>query len=162
MKDIMRQTLLSICILAISTVANFSQHPNDSKKRGFDELHAILIDVDGDGKADRIQPRTYQTYNRRQKPLLKRNIRNWITFDLHTSKGRKIKSFFTYNYGTAEQGGSYWIYALTEVGDLNKDGRIDLMFYSGDDTSDITIMLLNFGNRFSVLSRKTTTALDDW
>jgi hypothetical protein len=154
----MRRVILLACVLAFVAVSGDSQHPDDNDKRGFDELGPILIDVDGDGKADRIQPRTYRTYDRRKKPLRKRDVSNWITFDLTTSRGRKIRSFFTYNYGTAEQGGSYWVYALTAI---NKDGRTDLMFYAGDDTSDITIMLANLGGRFSVISRKTSNS-DDW
>jgi hypothetical protein len=154
----MRLVILSICACAVLVVPGFSQHPDDNDKRSFDELDAILIDLDGDGKADRIKPRTYQTYDRRKKPLRKRDIRNWITFDLSTSGGRKIRSFFTYSYGTAEQGGSYWVYALTSIGDINKDGKTDLMFYSGDDTGDITMTLINLGTGFSVCSRNHSSS----
>ena len=89
------------------------------------------------------------------------DVQQWIVFDLETSKGKKIKSFFKYNYGTAEQGGSYWVYALVSAGDVNKDGTIDLTFYSGDDTSDETITLANKGDHF-VVSDKKTSSNDDW
>lgn len=140
----------------------FAQMVNDDDKRSFDALHPIFIDVDGDGTPDKIQPRTYQTCRRHKgKRLLKSHIRNWITFDLATTRGRSIKSFFTYNYGTAEQAGSYWVYALIPAGDINGDGLTDLIFYSGDDTSDETVTLINHRNRFFVRSKKVSDA-DDW
>lgn len=150
-------------VLMLAGVA-LSQEITDEDRRGFTELGQIKIDVDGDGKLDTIQPRTYQISLKprvKGKRLRKRDIQNWITFDLTTSKGRVIKSFFKYNYGTAEQGGSYWVYALISEGDFNKDGKIDLIFYTGDDTSDETVWLANRGNRFTEFRRKTSTN-DEW
>lgn len=139
-----------------------AQSVTDDNKRSFDDLRPILMDIDGDEKPDRIQPRTYQTYKRHKgKKFLRRHIRNWITFDLVTTRGRKIQSFFTYYYGTAEQGGSYWVYALMPAGDINGDGLNDLIFYSGDDTSDETVTLINRRNRFVIHSKKVSDA-DDW
>jgi len=164
----MREFVLPVVFLTMFAVVGVAQHPTgldygafEKQKRSFEELGPIMIDVDGDGKNDRIQPRTYQTYKHRRKPLRKRDILNWITFDLFTSRGIKARSFFTYNYGTAEEGGSYWIYVLTSTGDTNKDGKTDLVFYSGDDTSDETIKLANLGMRFKVISRKKTES-GDW
>jgi hypothetical protein len=37
---------------------------------------------------------------------------------------------------------------------VNGDRRTDLLFYSGDDTSVETIILVNTGNAFKVHSRK--------
>jgi len=151
--------LLAILILACCTVG---QSISDDEKRAFDDLKPIAIDVDGDGKSDRIQPRTYQTYKRSKgKRLYLRDVTNWITFDLVTSRGLRVKSFFSYKYGTAENGGSYWVYALFPAGDVNNDGMPDLIFYSGDDTSDETVTLISRGNRFQVASRTVKDA-DDW
>jgi hypothetical protein len=75
-----------------------------------------------------------------------------------TSGGRRINSFFRYQYGDGES--DYWVYALISAGDINHDGKTDLVFYSGDDTSDETITLLNRGNRFIVHQRKRTN--DDY
>jgi hypothetical protein len=138
----------------------FAQEVSDDDRRGFDELYPIFIDLDLDGKPDRIQPRTYQTYHRPPgKRLLKRHIKNWITFDITTSGGKPLKSIFTYNYGTAEE--ALWVYALIVAEDKNKDGRPDLMFYAGDDTGDETVILLNKGNRFPIHSRKVSDT-EDW
>ena len=155
----MKQIILTLFFAFSFAVVTYSQNVTDEDKRGFTELGQIKIDVDGDGRRDIIQPRTYQVISKprvKGKPLRKRDIQNWITFDLTTSKGRKIKSFFKYKYGTAEQGGSYWVYRLKSAGDINKDGKTDLIFYTGDDTSDETVWLANNGNRFVVFKRKTS------
>ena len=159
----MKPIFLVIIFGAILNISIKAQTITDADRKGFDELSQIKIDVDGDGKLDTIQPRTYQTKKRvpKWKYLRKRDIKNWITFDLITAKGSKTNSFFKYNYGTAEQGGSYWVYALVPAGDINRDKRTDLLFYSGDDTSDETITLISKGNRFIVHKRKHTTS-DDW
>jgi len=128
----------------------------DRDRRSFDERVPIFIDVDGDGKPDRISPRVYKVRAKREPPgngRAKAKETHWITFDLKTSKGRVAKSFFRYEYGTDEAG--YWVYALVPC-DVNKDGRADLVFYSGDDTSDETIILLNKGGRFIVHSREVS------
>ncbi len=63
-----------------------------------------------------------------------------------------MNSFFRYQYGSGEA--DYWVYALVSAGDINGDGKRDLIFYSGDDSSDETITLINRGNRFIVHKRK--------
>jgi hypothetical protein len=155
----MNQIFLTLLIiLSVSAIAK-SQEITDEDRRGFNELTPIKLDVDGDGKPDTIKPRVYQVKTKppiKGKRLRKRDIQNWIAFDLTTSQGRTIKSFFKYKYGTAEQGGSYWVYALKSTGDINRDGKSDLIFYSGDDTSDERIWLANKGNRFIVFKRKTS------
>jgi hypothetical protein len=126
----------------------------DRDRRSFAELTPIFLDVDGDLKLDRISPRVYSLTsapNRKRKSRAKET--HWITFDLNTSSGMVLRSFFRYQYGTDE--GNYWVYALVPC-DVNKDGRTELVFYSGDDTSDETIVLLNRGGRFIVHSRKVS------
>src|SRR5687767_11121676 len=141
--------------LLIALLSVPAQNITDDDRRGFNELGPITVDIDFDGKPDKIQPRTYQTYRRRPgRRLSKRDIRNWITFDLMTQRGVRIRSLFTYNYGTAEQGGSYWVYALVPIGDLNNDRKMDLEFYAGDDTTDETVKLVSRGSRYVVRYRK--------
>ena len=131
---------------------------NDEKTdlRSFDDRRAIIVDVDGDGKADTITPwmrAVRLSYDQTPKKTPVPREEHWISFDLNTSKGRVLNSFFDHRYGTDE--GDYWVYALVPC-DVNKDGKTDLVFYSGDDTSDETIVLMNKGRRFSVHSRKLT------
>ena len=104
--------VLKLALLG-SLVSTNAQQISDDDRRGFDDLAPIFIDVDGDGRPDRIQPRTYQTYhNPPGKRLLNKHVKKWIVFDLRTTTGKTIRSFFAYNYGIAGLGGSYWIYSL--------------------------------------------------
>ncbi|MDQ3713117.1 MAG: hypothetical protein M3388_12980 [Acidobacteriota bacterium] len=156
----MIKIILTIFLLLFSAISVKTQTITDEDRRAFDDLRIIEIDLDGDGKTDTIQPRTYQRSIKqisKKMHLRKSHIQNWITFDLITAKGKRINSFFKYNYGTDEQGGSYWVYALISAGDINRDGKTDLVFYSGDDTTDETIKLINKRNKFIVYSRKHTT-----
>lgn len=123
----------------------------DRDRRGFEELGPIFIDIDNDGKADTIVPRVYSVkVSRARRGGGKKTAReiHWITFDLTTSKGRVLKSFFRYSYGSDIA--DYWVYALVPCDKGN--GR--LIFYSGDDTSDETVLLQYRGTRFVVRSRK--------
>ncbi|MDQ3799746.1 MAG: hypothetical protein M3384_09860 [Acidobacteriota bacterium] len=158
----MKRTIFIICLILTAAVAVArAQDINDADKRGFDDLSPIKIDVDGDRQPDTIQPRTFKTTPRRVKGKRpgKSDVKHWIAFDLTTSKGLRIPAFFKYNYGTDES--VYWVYVLSSAGDVDKDGKTDLVFYAGDDTSDETIILANRTNRFVVIKRKTADA-DDW
>jgi predicted dithiol-disulfide oxidoreductase (DUF899 family) len=160
----MKTILSTIIVVLLLNISFHAQAISDNDRRPFENLSQIKIDVDGDGKPDTIQPRTYQITIKRSsnlKLVRKRDIQNWIAFDLMTTKGRRINSFFKYNYGTAEQGGSYWVYALIPTSDINRDKKTDLVFYSGDDTSDDTITLISRGNRF-IIHKKKHTKSEDW
>ncbi len=147
--------ILTLClVLFIGPVLAHAQEIPDEVKRAFSELQPNKIDVDGDGRADTIQPRVYAVVQNcgKGKHLKFTDIKHWIEFDLTLARGRKIPSIFKYEYGTSES--TYWVYALISAGDINRDGKTDLVFYSGDDTSDETITLVNRGIRFIVHSRK--------
>lgn len=139
------------------TAAVKMQNIADDDRRGFDDLRAIRADVDGDGRFDTIRPRVYRVVQKPKRAAGRRarKIQNWIAFDLITSKGKRLESFFKYNYGTAEPGGSYWVYALKPAAVGNDDGTRNLIFYSGDDTTEETVILLNRGDRFVIHSRKS-------
>src|SRR5438105_3872364 len=112
----------------------------DEDRRGFDvsDLHPIVLDLDGDGQPDIITPRLVVNHYRDRKSRV--HQAEWIFFDLKTSRGRVVRSFFKYRYGTDKV--DYWVWALRPCKSDQK-GRTDLVFYSGDDTSDATIVLLN-------------------
>ena len=145
-----------VCSLLILTVPADCRNITDQDRRPFDDLRPITFDADGDDNLDIITPRTY-TVKAGGAPSakLRRRAResHWITFDLRTGRGRVLNSFFRYEYGTDEA--DYWVYALVPC-DVNNDGRVDLVFYSGDDTSDETVILLNTGKTFKVHSRKVS------
>ena len=154
--------ILTLCLmLFLGPVLAQAQVINDEVKRAFSELQPIKIDVDGDGRADTIQPRVYAVVQNcgKGKHLKFTDIKHWIEFDLTLARGRKIPSIFKYEYGDSEV--TYWVYALVSAGDINGDGKTDLVFYSGDDTSDETITLVNRGNRFVVHSKKVGGSGDE-
>jgi hypothetical protein len=134
----------------------------DDDKRSFAELDPIVIDADHDGKPDKILPRVLKlkpTRERHGPKRIREKESHWIVFDLATSKGQNRKSFYRYNYGS--DWADYWVYALVPC-DVNGDGKMDLVFYSGDDESDDTIILLNKNARFVVHSKKHSEGtLDD-
>ena len=120
---------------------------SDKVKQGYFRPVSFTLDVDGDGKPDTITPRLTVTHYRDKSSRL--HSAEWIVFDLKTSRGRSMPSFFTYRYGTDRI--DYWAWAL--VCTIRSNGRRDLIFYSGDDTSDETVVLANEGNRYRVVSR---------
>ena len=155
---------LLLLIFAVTPQLNAQEKPKlencrkivvqDSDRRGFAERDSFTLDVDGDGKPDTITPRTYKVkVNRKTSGKTKSKVREnyWITFDIKTSKGRMLNSFFRYNYGTNEA--VYWVYAFVPC-KINRGGRTDLLFYSGDDTSQESVVLVNTGSSFKVFSWK--------
>lgn len=142
-------------LLSFSIVAQADcRSVDDRDKRSFEELSPIVIDIDNDGKPDSILPRVLKLapkLDRHGPKRIREKESHWIVFDLNTSKGRNLKSFFRYKYGS--DWADYWIYALVPC-DVNGDGKTDLVFYSGDDESDDTIILLNKNGRFVVQSKK--------
>jgi hypothetical protein len=146
------QILLS-ALLATTQLPNCSVAVSDEIKRSYDELTPVSLDVDGDGKLDRIIPRTYvgpPTRMRHGPERTREKESHWIAFDLVTANKPRI-TFFRYNYGSDYA--DYWIYALAPCR-ANKDRRPDLVFYAGDDESDDTVVFINTGTGFIIHSRK--------
>jgi hypothetical protein len=109
----------------------------------------IVMDIDGDGKPDTITSRFVVTHFRDRKSKL--HQAEWLVLDLKTSRGRVVRSFFKYHYGNDRI--DYWVWWLAPC-KVNKDGRRDLVFYAGDDTSDETVVISSQPNGFRVISRK--------
>lgn len=145
------RTFVFIALLLVQ-LQTMAQGVEDSDKRGFDELAPIYLDLDGDGRQDAIQPRTYSRSSRGRVSQQRTGTRrtHWITFDLKFATGKRLVSFFSYRYG--DDRADYWVWALKEVGDRDRDGRTDLVFYSGDDTTDETVVLLQRSNGFKASS----------
>jgi hypothetical protein len=117
----------------------------DGDKHPFDELVPISVDLDKDGKNETIQPRTYS------KPRDRQDYADvWIAFDLRRATGKTQKDIFRYLYGNEHS--HSWIWALKPAGDVNRDGTLDLVFYTGDDTTDEMVFLLQKGSRFEARS----------
>jgi hypothetical protein len=125
----------------------------DSDRRGFDELESFKLDVDGDGKLDTITPRPFTVYFDRNVSAKIRppaRIFRWIAFDLKTGKGQVYNSFFKYKCGENDE--YYWVYALVPC-KVDGESRA-LLFYSGDDTTEEMVILMNTGKTFKIISRK--------
>ncbi len=149
----MRKHALFSLILLLSFLSGrnaFSQVITDEDKHSFDSLPRLSIDIDGDGKAESIRPRTYSVRESRTTQSRKARTAHWIAFDLlPTSKGTR-KTLFRYRYG--DDRADYWVWALKSAGDMNADERNDLVFYSGDDTTDETVLLIQESVSFRACS----------
>jgi len=71
---------------------------------------------------------------------------HWISFDLIKAHPHSRQLLFEYRFG--DERADYWIWALIPAGDLDGNGQLDLVFYSGDDTTDETVILLQKGSSF--------------
>jgi hypothetical protein len=125
----------------------------DSERRGFKETEAFALDVDGDGASDTITPRTYTVKTNRKifngdewKPFEE----HWIAFDIKTSRGRLLKSFFKYHYGNNVD--DYYVYALVPC-TIDRDAKPELLFYAGDDVDAERVILVNRDDAFKIHSR---------
>lgn len=159
------KSLFLLLTMLVLTVQSFGQDDSkltdcrkievqDSDRRGFNQLESFTLDVDGDGKTDTINPRTYTVKTNRKifngtvwKPLEE----HWITFDIKTANNRVLKSFFKYHYGNNVD--DYYVFALLPC-KINRDSKPDLLFYAGDDVDAETIILVNRGSIFKIYSRK--------
>ena len=121
----------------------------DTDKKSFTELKPIHLDINGDGRIDAIQPRTLVRWGWvwDDQGKRRRGTEHWIAFDLVRTATLKRQTIFEYRYGD-ERGDDYWVWALIPAGDVDGNGQVDLVFYSGDDTTDETVILLQRGSTF--------------
>ena len=79
----------------------------------FERNSPVEIDIDGDGRLDTVQPRTFS-----QNP--KKGLKEeWIEFTFTLTGGRKVNPI-RYKYGNED--GRYYSYSLYSQGDMNHDG----------------------------------------
>jgi len=161
MPAILRTTALLGCLICTRFFASCQESP-EGRRQGFDDLSPILMDVDGDGHDDTFVPRTFVkkvSYPWKYDKKFEVTEEHFITFDLQLSTGRRHKSVFTYRYGfalTNEKESSwvdYWVFALIPP-DHQVPGKIEVFFYSGDDSSDEMIKLKFKNGKFRIVSRK--------
>ena len=143
------EIMLASLLLSVTPSPKCRAIDDNDKSSFYGHLDPIVMDIDGDGKPDTITPRLVVTHYHDKKSKL--HQAESIVFDLKTSRGRVVRTFFKYKYGTDKI--NYWVWALVPC-KVKRDRRRDLVFYSGDDTSDETIVILNQGSRFRVHSRK--------
>jgi hypothetical protein len=115
------------------------------ERRSFDDLEPIV--VSSSGMAWNVVPKTYA------RPTGEGNSTHWISLTLKPAGSEAGETFFDFQYG--DDVATYWVYAL-RVCDLNADGRDDLMFYAGDDTSDVRVEFTNTGSTLAETKRSTT------
>ena len=144
-------------VLALSRGLLFAQPSEPTfSKRGFDDLSPISLDVDGDGRLDLITPRIVRRqvhHPNLQSSESRRPEAHFIVFDLKFANGRFLKSFFKFKFGDSKA--DYWVYSMALPGKPTS-GSPELLFYSGDDTSDVTIHLRLQNGRFRVVSTRRT------
>jgi hypothetical protein len=78
----------------------------------------------------------------------------FVKFDLVEGKEGKKSTLFEYKIGTNLA--TYWIYKIREVRHINRDGFVDLVFYTGDDTSDETVLLLRKKDHYKAIYAGST------
>src|SRR5260221_1050141 len=93
------QIILASVLLSVSPSSK-CRAIGDSDMRSFadSDPDPIVMDMDGDGKADTITSRLVVTHFRDRKSKL--HQAEWLVFDLKTTPARGVRTFFTYRYGT--------------------------------------------------------------
>ena len=144
----MRKAYFVAVVLAVSAFG--TPCSDDWNRRTFDDLSPVSIVVGGGDV--QVVPSTQVSRRRNGTELYS------ITLSLRRSGGQTSRPFFRYRYGDSRFG-QYWVYAL-EVCDFNRDGRQDLTFYAGDDTTDVTVSFVNTGKKLREVKRVVTEGID--
>jgi hypothetical protein len=135
---------LLILLLSQIGVSIDSQTPAEAKELKIPKSKTVLnTDIDGDGKSDRVIASYYTqpvlTYNFSAINTCQTLPGIFIRYTLESSKTRSSRVIFEYRYGTVLA--QYWVRELRVDRDIDRNGLIDLVFYTGDDTSDEKVVL---------------------
>lgn len=112
----------------------------------------LTTDLDADKTPDRIVKEKFE------KPALtlggegggcKTVAGHFIRYTLERNGQKAGAIIFEHKYGTAEA--DYWSYGLKAAGDLNGDGRKDLLYHAGDDASEEHVLLLQQADGFKAV-----------
>jgi hypothetical protein len=114
----------------------------------------IKADINGNGIPDRI----VATYFSRPVLILDRKIQQvcqtvpgkFVRYTMYPDGQKNGKVIFEEGYGNNLY--SYWSHQLEIGPDLNRDGRTDLVFNMGDDTSSGTTHILQKSSGFKAIS----------
>lgn len=133
--------------------------------RTFDDESPIALDVDGDGRLDRLTPRLLElrrAFIPGATPYPEGGVERYVAFALDTAAGRSLGTVVQFRFGT--ENGGYASYLLDAIGDADGDRRGDLAFVVGGALPAEAIVLLDRGDRFEARSSgvlRCACALDE-
>jgi hypothetical protein len=114
----------------------------------------INADIDGNGIPDRIVAtyftRPVSVLDDKQPFSCKTVPGKFVRYTMYSNGQKNGKVIFEENFGSTRA--SYWVHRLEIGKDLDRDGRKDLVYYMGDDTSDETTYLLQKSAGFKAVS----------
>lgn len=122
----------------------------DSDKHPF-ESTTLQMDIDGDGREDEVFVRVTSRSPDSCGLPEGRTTARWISFEYQPASGPGRSPIYEICFGSEES--SYWVWALKPWGDVDDDGKVDLYYYHGDDTSDEEVLLLREGDTWIPRSR---------
>ena len=141
----MRLILFVLLVVALEACATVAPCDQPWRRRSFTELDPIT--VVSEGVPWQVEPRTYSQKDG------DRGETHWVALTLRRPGSTEEQPFFKYRYG--DESAQYWVYVL-HVCDSNADGRQDLTFYAGDDTTDVRVEFVNTGSDLRETKRTMT------
>jgi hypothetical protein len=151
----MNISILNSIAIAISIGCSFSASCSAAEDLKLpDPMTVIKADINGNGIADRIVAsyfsRPVLVLDNNEQHTCKTVPGKFVRYTLYPDQQHNGKVIFEENYGSTRA--SYWIHKLEIAKDINLDGRKDLVFYMGDDTSNETTYLLQKPEGFKAVS----------
>lgn len=119
------------------------------RARACDDVSPIALDLDADGRLDRLTPRILslrRAFIPGAAPYPHGDVERYVAFALDSAAGRSLGTVLQYRFGT--ENGGYATYRIGAIGDADGDGRGDLAFHVGGELPAETIVLLDRGDHF--------------